>query len=231
MSTTTAIPMYSEFFTYRDFLFMLRGAGVTLALTLISGVAGTALGFLIGWGRSFDSLVVRYLLGAYIDVIRSVPLLLQFVWFISFIAILGFPLSAFVAGAITLTLYIGGYVAEVVTGGIEAVPVTTRRAARSLGMTYLQDFFHIVVPIGTKAVFPAWIGLMLGLMKDTSLIAVIGAVPPELIQASRILINRILEPLYILLGAAVFYFIMCYALSWTGSRLEARWSRQQEASR
>ena len=97
-------------------------------------------------------------------------------WFISFIAILGFPLSAFVAGAITLTLYIGGYVAEVVTGGIEAVPVTTRRAARSLGMTYLQDFFHIVVPIGTKAVFPAWIGLMLGLMKDTSLIAVIGGV-------------------------------------------------------
>ena len=228
---TTAIPLYSEFFTYRDFLFMLQGAGVTLALTLISGVTGTALGFLVGWGRTVDSLVVRLLLGAYIDVIRSVPLLIQFVWFISFIAILGFPLSAFVAGAITLTLYIGGYVAEVVTGGIEAVPVTTRRAARSLGMTYFQDFFPVVVPIGVKAVFPAWIGLMLGLMKDTSLIAVIGAAPPELIQASRILINRILEPLYILLGAAVFYFVMCYALSWVGSRLEARWTRQQEAWR
>lgn len=215
-------------FTVNDFLLMLQGAGITFVLTIASGAAGTLLGFLVGWGRSAPSRLLRHLLGAYIEVVRSVPLIIQFVLFNSFMAIVGHPMNPFVSGLLTLSIYISAYVAEVVKAGIDSVPRRTRMAARGLGMSYLQDFVHVVVPIGTRTVFPAWTGLMLGLMKDTSLIAVLGASPPELLRASQIIITRIQEPLMILLGAGVFYFVMCAVIAAASKRYETRWRREQE---
>jgi His/Glu/Gln/Arg/opine family amino acid ABC transporter permease subunit len=219
---------YVTHFTINDLLFMAQGAGITLILTIASGVLGTIFGFLAGWARSTSSRILYYTFGAYIDVIRSIPLIIQFVLFNSFMAIAGYPLNPFVSGLITLSIYISGYVAEVVKAGIESVPETTRMAARGLGMTYLHEFFYIVLPIGTRTVFPSWVGLMLGLMKDTSLIAVLGATPPELLRASQIIITRIQQPLSILLGAGAFYFAMCHLLTKFSALYEMRWAKAQE---
>jgi len=215
-------------FTANDFWLMAQGAGITFLLTIVSGTFGTFMGFFVGWARTGRKRVIFYLLGAYIDVIRSVPLIIQFVLFNSFMAIAGHPMDPFTSGIITLSIYISGYVAEVVKAGIESVPDVTRKAARGLGMTYLQDFFYVVVPIGTRTVFPSWTGLMLGLMKDTSLIAVLGATPPELLRSSQIIINRIQEPLLILLGAGAFYFIMCYVITLSAGRYENAWQKKRE---
>ncbi len=211
-----------------DFWLMVQGAGITFVLTIVSGFFGTVMGFLIGWARTVPNFVLYHILGAYIDVIRSVPLIIQFVLFNSFMAILGYPMNPFISGLITLSIYISGYVAEVVKAGIDSTPRITRLAARGLGMTYFQDFFYIVLPIGVRTIFPSWTGLMLGLMKDTSLIAVLGATPPELLRASQIIINRIQEPLLILLGAGAFYFVMCYVLARIASQYEKSWQQKQE---
>jgi polar amino acid transport system permease protein len=217
-------------FTANDFWLMVQGAGITFVLTIASGVFGTLMGFLIGWARVAKSFFLVLLLGAYVDVIRSVPLILQFVLFNSFMAIAGYPMDPFTSGIITLSIYISGYVAEVVKAGIESVPAVTRKAARGLGLTYLQDFFYIVMPLGVRTVFPSWTGLMLGLMKDTSLIAVLGATPPELLRSSQIIINRIQEPVLILLGAGAFYFIMCYVLTLLAGKYEKAWEQRREAA-
>ena len=218
----------STSFTANDFLLMLQGAGITFVLTIVSGTAGTLLGFLIGWGRTLNSRSLYVTLGFYIEIMRSVPLIIQFVLFNSFVAIAGYPLNPFISGLITLSLYISAYVAEVVKAGIDSVPKPTRMAARGLGMTYLKEFFYIVVPIGTRTVFPSWIGLMLGLMKDTSLVAVLGATPPELLRSAQIIITRIHDPLAILMGAGAFYFIMCFFIDAMGKRYEASWQRRRE---
>jgi len=220
---------YVATFTTNDFLLMAQGAGITFVLTISSGAIGTVLGFLVGWARTVKSPLLFYALGGYIGVIRSVPLIVQFVLFNSFMAIAGRPMDPFLSGILTLSIYISGYVAEVVKAGIESVPSPTRMAARGLGMTYLQDFFYIVLPIGARTVLPSWTGLMLGLMKDTALIAVLGATPPELLRASQIIINRVQEPLLILLGAGAFYFVMCWAIARISGHYEGRWKRQQEA--
>ncbi|MCP4627962.1 MAG: amino acid ABC transporter permease [bacterium] len=219
---------YVTHFTANDLIFMAQGAGITLVLTIASGILGTILGFCIGWARSTRSRILYYIFGAYIDVIRSIPLIIQFVLFNSFMAIAGYPLNPFLSGLITLSIYISGYVAEVVKAGIESVPKTTRMAARGLGMTYLHEFFYIVLPIGTRTVFPSWVGLMLGLMKDTSLIAVLGATPPELLRASQIIITRIQQPLLVLLGAGAFYFVLCHMITKFSNLYEMRWSEAQE---
>jgi len=218
---------YVTHFTTHDLIFMAQGAGITLVLTIASGILGTILGFCIGWARSTRSLILFYIFGAYIDVIRSIPLIIQFVLFNSFMAIAGYPLNPFFSGLITLSIYISGYVAEVVKAGIESVPKTTKMAARGLGMTYLHEFFYIVLPIGTRTVFPSWIGLMLGLMKDTSLIAVLGATPPELLRSSQIIITRIQQPLLVLLGAGAFYFALCHMITQFSNLYEMRWREAQ----
>ena len=217
-------------FTMNDFWLMVQGAGITFLLTIISGVLGTFMGFFVGWARTTQNLIFYYLLGAYVDIIRSIPLIIQFVLFNSFMAIAGYPMDPFTSGIITLSIYISGYVAEVVKAGIESVPKVTRMAARGLGMTYIQDFFYVVVPIGMRTVFPSWTGLMLGLMKDTSLIAVLGATPPELLRSSQIIINRIQEPLLILLGAGAFYFIMCYVITLFAGQYEKAWQKKRETA-
>lgn len=215
-----AVPFFSSF-SMQDFFFMLEGAGKTLWLTIWSGLIGTALGIGVGLIRSTRLPIVSQLLGGYVDVIRTVPLIIQFIVANSGASIVGFPLDPFQTGIVVLSLYMGGYSAEVVTAGVHAVPMIVRRAARSLGMTYFQDIRYVVLPLSLRAVFPAWVGLVLGLMKDSSLVAVVGYI--ELLRASQIIINRTEQPLQVLLGAGAFYFIMSYALSQFAARLEARW--------
>jgi polar amino acid transport system permease protein len=204
----------------RDLLFMAEGALRTIELTLWSAVIGTALGILIGIARASLPWLVGAIFAGYVDVLRSVPLLIQFILVNALLAVLGFQQPPFVVGVLVLSLYMSAYVSEVVRGGVEAVPGLTRRAGRSLGLTWLQDMRYIVLPLGLRAVFPAWIGLVIGLVKDTSLISVIGYI--ELLRAGQIIITRTQEPMLVLTGAGLFYFLICYPVSRLAVRLEER---------
>jgi ABC-type amino acid transport system permease subunit len=105
----------------------------------------------------------------------------------------------------------------------EAVGKPMRRAARSLGMSYWQDMRHVVLPIGGRAVFPSWVGVALGVMKDSALVSVLGYV--ELLKASQILITRTQEPFLILAIAGAFYFALSYPISRYAAQLEKRWAQ------
>src|SRR4051812_15116368 len=105
-----AAPFYSAF-SLQDLLFMLEGAGKTLWLTLWSGLLGTAVGLVIGWIRSAGPPVLNQLFGAYIDVIRTVPLIIQFIIVNSGASIIGAPMDPFHTGILVLSLYMGGFVA------------------------------------------------------------------------------------------------------------------------
>jgi polar amino acid transport system permease protein len=108
-----------------------------------------------------------------------------------------------------------------VRAGVQAVPPTTRRAARSLGLTYWQDLREIVFPIALRVSLPSWIGLTLGVMKDSALVWWIGVI--ELLRTSQVIITRIQEPLLVLCVCGLIYFAMSYPISRLGARLEAKW--------
>ena len=141
--------------------------------------------------------------------------------FYNFFPIVGLPLDPFTAGTIVLGFYTSALVAAVARGGIEAVPNVTRRAARSLGMTYWQDLRFIVLPIGLRAVLPSWTGVALGVLKDSALVSVLGYV--ELLRASQILITRTQEPFLILSIAAAFYFLLSFPIARMTEQVERRW--------
>jgi polar amino acid transport system permease protein len=208
-------------FARTDLWFMLRGAGMTLTLTFWAVLGGTVMGLLLGVLRAVSPWWINAAIGAVLDVFRSIPLLIQFILANSFKSIVGLDLSAFVVACIVLAIYTAAYCTEIVRAGVLAVPSTTRRAARSLGMTWWQDLRFIVYPIALRVSLPSWVGLTLGVMKDTSLVLWIGIV--ELLRASQVIVTRIQEPLLVLMLCGLIYFLMSYPISRLGAYLESRW--------
>jgi polar amino acid transport system permease protein len=158
-----------------------------------------------------------------LDVFRSVPLLIQLVLVNAFLGmVLKLKISGFTVACGVLTIYTAAYCAEIVRGAIEAVPVTTRRAARSLGLTWWQDMTSIVTPLATRVALPSWIGLALGVMKDSALVYIVQVT--ELLKATQTLITRLQEPLLLLMICGLFYFVISFPLARLGGYLERRWS-------
>ena len=208
--------------TWGDVTFMMTGAGLTLAITFWAMLGGTLMGMVFGLIRAQSPWYVNHPLGAVLDVLRSVPLLIQFILFNSFQSIAGLGMNPFVVGCVVLAAYTSAFCTEIVRGDILAVPATTRKAARSLGMTYWQDMRYVVLPLGTRVMLPSWIGLTLGVMKDTALVYAIGVI--ELLRSSQIIITRKPhEALVILAIAGLIYFIVSFPVSRLGAHLEKKW--------
>ena len=215
--------MFDTALTTNDLIFLAQGAGMTIVVTVISVVLGSLLGVIFG--------VFRYQVGPWwaapltfvLDICRSIPLLIQLVLANAFMGlVLKLQLSGLTVACGVLTLYTSAYCAEIVRGAVEAVPATTRKAARSLGLTWGQDMAYIVLPLATRVALPSWIGLALGVMKDSALVYIVQVT--ELLKSTQILITRLQEPLLLLMICGAFYFVISFPIARLGGYLEKRWS-------
>ncbi|MCL4069434.1 amino acid ABC transporter permease [Pseudomonas sp. GX19020] len=213
--------MFNTALTQRDLVFMIQGAAMTLNITLFAVIGGTVAGVFLGLVRASAPVWINLPLGAVLDVFRSVPLLIQFVLANSFRSVIGLNWSPFTIACVMLGLYTAAYCTEIVRAGVSSVPLSTRRAARSLGMTWAQDIVYITSPIALRTSFPGWIGLALSVMKDTALVSWIGIM--ELLRASQTIVTRIQEPMFVLFIAGLIYFAISFPISRLGARLEKRW--------
>ncbi len=204
---------------WSDLPFLLQGIGRTLLLTFLSGLFGTVLGAFIGWARE-SNVVARFLFAPMIDVMRSIPLIIQFILINSACSALGAPLAPLEVGVLTLGLYMAAMTSELVRSGLQSVRPALKRGARSLGMTYWQELRLISMPLAIRTVLPGWIGTLIGLTKDTALVSVVGYI--ELLRTSQILITRTNEALLLLTGVGVAYFLICYPISRYSRVLERR---------
>jgi len=210
-------------FAFQDLYFLGEAALRTLWISFLSITIGSLLGGIFGWALYESKVWGSIVLNPILDVFRSVPLIVQLVLFYNFAPIVGLSLDAFESGLFVLTMYTSALVANVARGGIESVGRSMRIASRSLGMSYWQDMRYVTFPIGVRAIFPAWVGVALGVMKDSALVSVLGYV--ELVKASQVLITRTQEPLLIILVVGAFYFALSYPVSRYSAKLEKRWSQ------
>ena len=200
---------------------------LTAILSALGVAAGSTLGLALALGRSSTMPVPRLLATAYIETVRGVPLIT-----VLFFAMYVFPLflpsswsniSEFSRAAVAIVLFEAAYFAEVIRAGLGAVPQGQHEAAKALGLNAPQRLRLVIFPQAFKISLPALIATTIGLVKDTSLIAVIGMF--DLLGAARNVpsipkwIGRDLEPL---IFAALFYLALSLALDSLAKKFELK---------
>lgn len=207
----------------------LEGVLTTLYVTALALVIGTVIGVIVAVVRTAHDQqrpghksillgIVDFILKIYVTVIRGTPMMVQLMimGFVVFASSRSFSL----VGALALGINSGAYVSEIIRGGLMAVDVGQMEAGRSLGLNYMDTMRFIVVPQAVKAILPALGNEFIILLKDTSLISVIGG--KELLYAARGVISRTYEAMFPLLGAAVIYLVLVMLFTWLLGRFERR---------
>jgi polar amino acid transport system permease protein len=205
--------------------FLLAGFWMTLRITLVGIVCGTAVGGIVGIGRAVGPRVLKWVLGLYIHLWRGTPFLCQ-IYIVYFVIpqtdVAWLQFSTFQAAVIALTIYSSTYVAEIVRAAIEAVPRGQREGAMSVGMTGYQTMRHVILPQALRMMLPPLGGVYVIMVKVTAVLSVIGTT--ELVREANLAIQR--DPsniMPIFLMVAVLYFIICYPLLRLTQWAERRW--------
>ncbi|MGZ8722736.1 MAG: amino acid ABC transporter permease [Aeromicrobium sp.] len=203
---------------------LVKGAVMTIIICIISGAFGTVLGAITGLARTSGSRTARWISSAYTNIIRGIPLLiiLFFIYFVIPLLIPGALVDQLLTAVVAMTIYVGAYIGEVVRGSIEAVPRGQREAAEALSMTYVQRHRYVIVPQAMKIIVPPYIGVLVSLTKDSSLVSIIGVV--ELTKAGRIASTLTFDPVVVFILVGALYFLICYPIASFGRRYERRLS-------
>jgi polar amino acid transport system permease protein len=165
------------------FPFLLRGARVTIALTVVSLCFGIALGLLLGLARVSPSPVVRNPALAYIEVVRGTPLLMQLIFIYYGLPSLGINLDAYSAGILGLSLNSAAYVGEIFRAGIQSIGKGQLEASRACGLSYVQAMRYVVLPQAVRVVLPPLTNEFVAMLKDTSLVSTLAVA--ELLRVGR----------------------------------------------
>jgi general L-amino acid transport system permease protein len=200
-----------------------------LILTLLLTTFGIAFAFplsvLLALGRRSELPVFRALCVGYIELIRGVPLIsvlfMASVMLPLFLAP-GLTMDKLLRAQIALVLFAAAYLAEVVRGGLQAIPKTQYEMADALGLTYWQKTIHVVLPQALRIAVPPLVSTVIGFFKDTSLVLIIGLF--DLLSTIKVSLT---DPAWAGFGveaylfAALVYFVFCFAMSLYSRRLEA----------
>lgn len=204
---------------------LLSGLGITVGLALLSFVIAIVIGIIFGMFAVSPVKALRVIASVFVDVVRGIPLMIvaAFIFWgipnlIESITGQQSPINDFVAGTIALSLNSGAYIAEIVRGGIQAVPAGQMEASRSLGISYGTTMRKIILPQAGKIMLPNFINQFVITLKDTTIISAIGLV--ELFQAGKIIIARNYQSFRMYAILAIIYLIVITLLTRLARKLE-----------
>ena len=199
----------------------LQGLAVTVKASLLGVAIGVAIGIVVGTLRIVPFAPLRLLAGAYIYVIRGTPLLIQLFLIYFGLPSLGLNLPAFTAGIIGIGINSGGYVGEIVRGGIEGVPKGHWEAARVLGLSYFQTLRSIILPQAVRAMLPAFGNEFVTLIKESSLLSTLAIA--ELTMVGQQVRSVTFASFESFLVVAAVYLLLTSATSGALQLLEHHW--------
>ena len=220
---------YQAFILKDRWLQYVSGVGTTLLVTALALALGIVLGSVVALVRvahdqqrpghknpvlGFFNIICEI----YTTIIRGTPMMVQLL--IMSMVIFANSRNFTMVGALALGINSGAYVSEIIRGGLMAVDPGQMEAGRSLGLNYMTTMVLIVIPQAIRSVLPALGNEFIVLLKDTSLITVIGG--EELLYAAQGIMNRTYEPMFPLFGVALMYLILVMIFTWLLGKLEGR---------
>lgn len=200
---------------------ILVGLEGTIVISAIALVTSTLFGGFVGIFNARGPRALKWFLRIYIEIFRGSPLLVQLLIVYFGSAYLGFDgVTAFTAVVVTLTLYEGAYISEIVRSGLEAVPRGQEEAARTVGLNTFQRLRYVLLPQAIRIITPALVGQWISLIKDSALSSIVGY--SDLIQQGQAIYARIGHPFAVLAVIGVAYFLICSPLTMLARRLDRR---------
>lgn len=199
-----------------------QGFLTTLGISLGAMLVSILVGFALMIGRRTRWLPVRLFSTGLVEILRGSPLLVQLLigYYIVATALnVGEPL---IVGTVLLGCFEGAYLAEIFRGAVESIGTSQREAARAVGFDTVQTYRYVIVPQAVRRALPGTTGQMVSLIKDSSLLSVIGI--EELVQKVRIMNSSSYTALEGYLPLAVAYLIVTLPLSWYAKKLERRFA-------
>lgn len=213
-----------EIFNFRDFVgylgngFLLRGAAVTLAMTVATVIGGMLLGMVVAFMRMSEHKLLTRAASFYIWVFRGTPLLIQLVIIFTGLPQLGIKLGVVESSLLALVLNEAAYLSEIIRSGFMAVSSGQKEAADSLGLPRWLVVWKVTLPQAFRLMIPPLGNSINGLLKSTSITSVISM--EELMRRSQLVMQEKFQVLEVFCAAAVFYLVMTTAWGFVQARLE-----------
>lgn len=200
---------------------LFSGCGVTLSLFFWTLIGSLPLGILVSLGLTSKFSPLRWILNVYVWLMRGTPLLLQLIFVFYGLPIVGIVFQRYNAAVFAFILNYAAYFAEIFRGGFQSIDDGQYEAARMLGLSYPQTLRKIVIPQVVKIVIPSIGNEVINLVKDSSLVYVIGL--GDLLRAGNVATSRdvTLVPLVLV---ALMYLIMIAICTWALQKVENRYS-------
>jgi L-cystine transport system permease protein len=199
---------------------LLKGAGYTVLLSVIGMGLGVVLGFGLALMRLSRTALLRWPAAVYVSAFRGTPLLVQLFLIYYGLPKFGIELSPLVSAGIGFSLNIAAYASEILRSAIAAVDKGQWEAASVLGMSRGQALRRVILPQAARTALAPLSNSFIGLVKDTSLAAVIQV--PELVRQTQLIVARTYEVFTMYLAAAAIYWILSTVLAAMQDRLERR---------
>lgn len=211
------------FIGYLDNAFLLRGAAVTIGLTIVSLAGGLVLGMALALMRAGGGPVLPRLAAFYVWVFRGTPLLVQLVIVYTGLPQLGLKFGVVMSAFVALTLNEAAYLSEIIRAGFNAVPPGQRDAARALGLSRTRTVWLVTLPQAFRIIIPPLGNSVNGLLKATSITSVISM--EELRRRSQMIMQVKFEVLEVYCVAAVYYLALTTLWDFAQRALERRFGR------
>ena len=201
--------------------FILQGLWFSIILTAVATAGGILFGTLLALmrlsGRKWLILPAAF----YVNVMRSVPLVMVILWFFLLVPLLiGRPVGAEYSAFITFIAFEAAYFSEIMRAGIQSIPRGQVFAGQAMGMSYAQNMKLVILPQAFRNMIPVLLTQTIILFQDTSLVYAIGAY--DLLKGFDTAGKNFGRPTEMYIAAAVLYFIICFSLSWFVKRLHKR---------
>ena len=198
---------------------ILHGLWITIKISVLAAILTFIIGVIIAFMKLSSYQFLKDIASVYIAVIRGTPLLVQIFLFYFIIANI-FELDRFVAGVLSLGIFFGAYMAEILRGAIQSIDKGQLEASQSLGMSYFQTMRHVILPQAFKRALPTLVGEMIALVKDSSLVSVISIT--DLTKVGREIVANTFSPFETWIVVACMYLCITFSLSYLGHVLEKR---------
>lgn len=221
---------WAKAWEYRETLW--RGWLVTLGISFSALAGSIVFGLLFMLGQRSPLVVVRWACRGFLEFVRDTPLLvhLLFGYFVIFAPLVSRPLGEYgwndklVIGVLLLSVFEGAYLGEILRGGVESIPRTQWESARAVGFSPFQIYRHVIFPQALRRVLPAVAGLFVSLIKDSSLLNVIGVA--EYFYNTKNFINRTYAGLEGYIPLALGYLLLTLPVAWLSHWLEKRFRHE-----